>query len=129
MASYKIIAPLRVKQTKLKMYTLNLNTYRNTHFQVLNKVKKEYKAAITDQLKDKPHFHNVKIRYVLYVKTNRLCDISNVLSIHDKFFCDALVELDKLPEDNYQHLQDVQYCYGGKDKDNPRVEILVTEVI
>jgi len=58
-----------------------------------------------------------------------MCDISNVLSIHDKFFCDALVELGKLPDDNYKYIPEVKYVFREVDKLNPRVDIYIDPII
>ena len=120
-----IIAPLRVPRTKTKMFTLNMNVYRNTHYHVLNKTKIEYKKAIQEQLDLVSPMQKVKLTFTLYPKTKRLCDISNILSIHDKYFCDALVEAEKLTDDNYQYLTEIVYKFGNIDKDNPRVEIQI----
>jgi len=123
-----ITAPLRVTQSKKKLFTLNLNVYRNAHFHVLNKAKVEYKKAIQDQVDKLPKMQGMQLTLTLYPKTRRLCDISNILSIHDKFFCDAVVESGKLPDDNYNHLKQITYRMGKIDKENPRVEIEVEEI-
>ena len=96
----------------VKGFSLNLNQYRNAHFYKLNNAKIEYKAII-------------KLTYVVYPKTSREFDISNVCSIVDKFFSDALVELGKLPDDNFKYIPEISYKIGEKDKDNPRVEIII----
>jgi Holliday junction resolvase RusA-like endonuclease len=124
----KIVAPLSVQQSKKKRFSLNLNVYRNSHFFTLNKAKKDYKAEIQSQFAGIPVMQRVELTFTLYPKTKRLCDISNVLSIHDKFFCDALVEAGKIPDDNYLHLKKVTYMMGEVDKDNPRVEIFIEEI-
>jgi hypothetical protein len=120
-------APLSVPQSKKKNFILNLNVYRNAHYLTLNTVKKRYKEAMADQIVALPRFDKISITYRLYPKTNRLCDISNILAIHDKFFCDALQELDKLEDDNYLYLNHVQYRMGQVDKEKPRVEIEIQE--
>lgn len=122
-----IIAPLRVIQSKKKMFTLNMNVYRNAHFHVLNKAKVEYKKAIQEQVNKLPVMTGMQLSLTLYPKTKRLCDISNILTIHDKFFCDAVVESGKLPDDNYHYLKEIVYRMGEIDKENPRVEILIKE--
>jgi len=91
-------------------------------------MKIKYKKIVKDQISLLPTFTKVSIEYVLYPKTNRLTDISNVLSIHDKFFCDALVEYGKLPEDNYLYIPEIKYKMGEVEKSNPRVEILIKEI-
>lgn len=88
-------------------------------------MKKRYKEAVREQIELLPEMAGVSLIYTLYPKTKRLCDISNVLSIHDKFFCDALVELGKLPDDDYRYLANISYQFGEIDGINPRVEILV----
>ena len=124
----KIVAPLRVPQSKKKFFSLNLNIYRNAHHFTLNKAKVEYKAYLQKQLATLPIMERIELIFTLFPKTKRLCDISNVLSIHDKFFCDALVEAGKIPDDNYLHLRKVTYSMGEIDKENPRVEINVEEI-
>lgn len=120
-----ITAPLSVPQNKSKNFCLNLNVYRNAHYHTLNTVKKRYKEALREQINKLPVMTKVSLVYTLFPKTKRLCDISNVLSIHDKFFCDALVELGKLPDDNYLYLAQVSYLFGKIDRLNSRVEIQI----
>ena len=76
-----------------------------------------------------PNFSKIEITYRLFPKTRRLCDVNNVCSAVDKWFSDALVELGKLPDDNYLHLPRVISEFGGVDKLRPRVEITIKEII
>ena len=125
---HKVISPLKVAKSKFKWWILNLNNYRNTHYQSLNKTKINYKESIDSQIQGLPEFSKIKLTYTLYPATKRLTDISNVCSIHDKYFCDALVEAGKLPDDNYVYIPSVTYSFGEVDKDNPRVEIFIEEI-
>lgn len=50
-------------------------------------------------------------------------DVSNVCSVVDKFFCDALVEEGRIPDDNYDHIPEIKYIFGEVDKTNPRVDV------
>lgn len=125
---YKVQSPLSVEITKKKRFILNLNNYRNASYFLLNAAKKNYKQAVLPQLKQLPHFNKIKLIYVFYPNSRRRYDISNVCSIVDKFFSDALVESGHLDDDNYNYLPDVLYCFGSIDKDNPRVEILIEEL-
>lgn len=120
-----IVAPLRVRVTSREYFTLNLNPYRVTHYQILNKAKIEYKELLREQLKTLVFNTPIEINYTLYPKTKRLCDISNILSIHDKFFCDALTSYHCIPDDNYLYVKKVTYLFGSIDKHNPRVEITI----
>lgn len=123
-----IVSPLRIVRPVAKNYILNLNVYTGTHYQTLNNMKIKYKNLVKDQIKDLPAFQKVRLTYVLYPQTKHLTDISNVCSVHDKFFCDALTEFGKLPEDNYLHLPEVNYRMGEVNKLNPRVEIYIEEI-
>lgn len=120
-----IISPLRVPQSKKKDFILNLNNYRNTHFLVLNKAKVKYKEIIQPQIVSLPQYERIGLMLTLYPKTNRLTDVANVCSIHEKFFADALVEAGKLPDDSYIYLPETGYRFGEVDPINPRVEITI----
>lgn len=122
------ISPLSVRISATRGFSLNLNIYRNSHYQILNKAKKSYKSIMTHQMLNSKSYRKCYIEYKLFPKTKRLCDIGNILSIHDKFFCDAMVDLGKLVDDNYKIVPKIFYCMGEVDKDNPRVEIIVTEI-
>ena len=76
-----------------------------------------------EQIEQLPVFNKVSIIYTVFFGSLRKTDISNVCCVIDKYFCDALVELGKLPDDSYIYIKEVIYRYGGVDKDNPRVEI------
>lgn len=129
--TYKVISPLKViygysKEGKPKVFSLNLNIYRNSNKFILNKAKQCYSELMTEPVKNLPNFNKIKLEYVLYTGSNRKVDIMNILSITDKFFCDVLTKLGKLPDDNYQYLDYVSFKFGGVDKINPRIEIYIT---
>ena len=124
-----ILSPLQVPRTKSTHFILNMNVYRNTHYQTLNKVKQNYKEQMTAQLSQLPKLDRVQLVYTLYPASRRLCDITNVCSIHSKFFLDSLVELAILPDDNYHHVIRETFQFGEVDRTNPRVEIAIQPVI
>lgn len=113
---------ITVGKRKPKKLPLNLNHYRNAHFHVLNSMKVTFKELIQDQLKVSPFDEPIIIDYQLYVPSRREIDVSNVLCIVDKYFCDSLVEEGLLVDDNYKYLVQTQYSFGGIDKHNPRAE-------
>ncbi len=84
------ISPLVVvlprKTKKDKKYSLNLNTFRNTHYLVNNKAKKVYHKLMKKQLKGKIFKTPIRLTFTLYKKTARRIDRANVLSISEKFF-------------------------------------------
>lgn len=99
-----ILVPRKTKAAK-KVY-LNLNGYRNWHFVVSNNLKKAYKAIIAQRMEDaglEPGKCTiagpVAISYQIVYNSKRRRDKGNVLSVVQKFFLDALVELGYLPDD------------------------------
>ena len=127
---YTIQSPLKIilgktKSGKVKEFSLNLNTYRNAHFRTLNTSKHKYKIEIVEQLQDKPRYKRIAIVYKVFKGDARRYDIGNILSIHEKYFEDAMVESGKLPDDKADNIPMVLYTDGGIDRDNPRVEIIV----
>ena len=128
---HQVIAPLRVRVSKKPgakgEFLINLNNYRNAHFFILDKAKKVFKDLMAPQIKSLPAFRKIHLEMVLYPGSNHLCDVSNICSVIEKFFADALVELGKLPDDNYLYLIGSSCLYGEVDKANPRVEIFIYE--
>lgn len=104
---------------------LNLNHYRNAHFRTLDKAKKEFKDLVTPLIRHLPSFLQVRITYTYFAPSQQLSDTSNVTSIVDKFFCDALVECGKLTDDNRTVVLSTHSQFGGVDKANPRVEATI----
>lgn len=127
-----VILPRKTKADK--KFALNLNVYRNSHYQILNNAKKTLKEILASNLMDlgikdlgdlKPPFC---FTYTLYPPTRRLVDLGNVLSIVQKFCDDALIDLGLIEDDNYQILRKVIYEFGWIDKENPRAELRIDEI-
>ena len=125
---YKVIAPLAISVSKNKKFSINFNTYRNAHYQTLNKAKINYANYMKDQIATLPFFNKIKVEHIVFFGSNRLFDLDNIVSVSSKFFNDALVKHGKLIDDNYQYVTGVSVSFGGVDKNNPRVEIVITEV-
>lgn len=120
---YLILLPTSVPVTKAgRQVPINLNWYRNAHYQTLNKAKVAFKNAIMEQLATLPFFDRIAITYTVYPRTKQLSDIGNVCSIADKFFCDALVEASRIQDDNYTVVLGTQHLFGAIDRENPRIE-------
>lgn len=108
-----------------KKVPLNLNHYRNAHFHLLNSMKIAFKELVQKQIFDftetqgKPS-EPVKIYYQLFLPSKRKADISNIMSIVDKYFQDALVECGFLEDDNYTIIPKVVYEFIAIDKEKPR---------
>jgi len=116
-----LIQPRKTK--KDKKYALNINTYRNLNFIVNNILKKQYKELMRDQLEWKVFNTPIHIEYTLYWAYKS--DLMNVVSIVDKFFCDALTEYKCIKDDNIDYITWYSMKVWGKDRLDPRVEILI----
>lgn len=124
MHSDQLDLPITI-QIGRKKFPLNLNFYRNAHYQTLNKMKVLFAELISTQLQSLPKFKEISLIYTLYPKTHRLCDVANICTVVDKFFCDALVSAKKIEDDNYTFLKNIQYKFGNIDKENPRVTVQI----
>lgn len=108
-----------------KNYALNLNVYRNAHYQVLNHLKVSFTEQLEPDLKKLPKLSKANLVYTYYPGSKRLSDTANVCSIVDKFFCDALVKAGVIPDDNYTYIPKVSYHFGEVDTENPRVTVII----
>jgi hypothetical protein len=130
----KIVLPLSVslprKKGSDKIFILNLNRYRNANFHLLSQAKIAWKEKLlaTCLLNldwsacPNPPCHLI---YTIYPRSGRRFDISNVLSIVEKFTDDVLVEYGYLPDDSFKIIPAIDYRFGKIDKENPRVELEV----
>lgn len=125
---WHISVPIFVIVTKKKKFWLNLNQYRNAHHFTLDKAKKKFKTIVTPKLSNIPFIDKVRISYILYAPNERKRDVANVCSIVDKFFSDCLVEAGKLEDDDWQYLPLIAYGWGGVDKLNPRVDVIIEKI-
>lgn len=128
---FKFEAPLYLqlgKSKSCKKYHINLNNYRNWKGVTSNNIKKKYKETIASQLKGIKFTKPIQLRFISIRPDRRKVDRANVLSVHEKFFCDALVELGCLPDDNDNFITRTIYESNGIEKDKGRVIIEITEL-
>ena len=127
MESLELNVPLKLplRSKKSPYFYLNLNVYRNAHYQVLNKAKQTFEEYIWNQIRQLPKFKWLGLLYTLYPGSSRRHDISNVCCIVDKFFCDALVNAQVIPDDNADVVRKIVYEFGKVDKENPHVNIYI----
>jgi len=129
---YKVICPIYItlprKTKKDRKVSINLNAYRNWDFRVSNIVKIKFKEMIKEQIIKLPKFNKIKLEFILYRPTRRKGDRSNVHSIVEKFFCDALVEFEKLEDDNDNFIESSFYRTAPYEKNNGRVEVIITSL-
>ena len=131
--SYQISSPLRIchyvtKKGEQRWFTLNLNTYRNTQAFVLNKAKQLYTDTMLKEIEPLPVFNKIRLTYTVYTGSSHKSDVMNWASVVDKFFQDTMVKAGKLIDENYQYVPEVISRFGGIDKVNPRVEILIEPI-
>lgn len=126
----KFTLPLRVKKTKTKLFSLNLNGYRNEHYQSLNKMKRKFKRIFVENYGVYPgeKMEKVFLEYEIFFPDNRRTDVPNIGSIVDKFTSDCLVECGYIKDDDRTVVKTVLFKDGGIDRDNPRAELTVTEL-
>jgi hypothetical protein len=112
-----------------KVFILNLNNYRNAHHFTLNKAKKLFNDEVEPLLQGiNKRFKKFELVYTVYKNDERKCDVNNICSIVDKFFCDVLVEKKIIVDDDYKHLPQSTFKWGGVDAENPRVEVEIIEI-
>lgn len=132
MMSMKVKSPLAVflprKTKKHKKMILNLNGFRNWSHFLSNDIKKVYTECMRDQLQGVKLNTPIGLEFKLFKSQNRLIDRANPLSIHEKFFCDALTHFGCIDDDNDEFIHWTHYTSGGVDRDDPRVEITITEI-
>ena len=131
----ELVLPLTVtipRKTKAgKKYSLNLNNYRNWYHHENNALKVLYKGIVAEAVKKaegtlgKPPY---RFMYTVFASTKRLFDLGNVCAIVQKFADDALIELGLLSDDNYTVVREIDYRFGGIDKENPRAELRITSL-
>lgn len=115
------------KTMEPKKYIINLNYYRNWQGHQNNAIKIAYKEQLKDILEGVKFPHRITIEFKLWKGSSRRGDRANVLSVHEKFFCDALTEYGCIPDDNDDYIESQTYRTGGIDRENPRVDITITE--
>ena len=131
MADVVITCPLSVMLPRKTMpdrkYIINKNNERNWHYIVSNKIKQVYKEALREQLEGLTFTYPIKLKLVYFKASNRRSDRTNVLSQHEKFAADAMVEFGCIPDDNDDVILSSHYSGGTLDRENPRVEIRVVQ--
>tara|TARA_R100000951_G_C2641328_1_gene181041 strand:+ start:294 stop:662 length:369 start_codon:yes stop_codon:yes gene_type:complete len=119
--------PLFITNRSNKRKWLTLNNYRNWHYQVSNDIKRRFKSEVFDKL-DFNIKGKVKIEYFYFAPDKRTRDLMNVISVIDKFFQDAMVDRGCIESDDLSTVVEVNSCYVGVDKENPRLDVMITKL-
>lgn len=105
--------PTYVHVSKKTKKALNLNEYRNLHHHHLNNQKKTFHDEVKKLLDHIPRATKISIHYEIFAPRNGRLDTMNVVSVLDKYFSDTLVEAEKIPDDDYEHIVGVSSSFGG----------------
>jgi Holliday junction resolvase RusA-like endonuclease len=128
----KVVCPLYVmleRKTKPdKKIFVNMNTYRNLHFQINNKVKIKYKESVKEQLKGVTIKTPVEITYKVYKARNNKLDKMNVVSVTSKYLLDAITELGCWTDDNDDFVKTETIMPTEVDREKPRVEVFIKSI-
>lgn len=123
---FVIYLPRKTKEDK--RYPLNLNHFRNAHFQENNKAKVLFSEIVKEQLQGKVLEVPVNVSYKVYKPTARRLDKMNVASVVSKFLLDSMSEYGVIPDDNDDYVKDEHLYDSVKDKENPRVVVMFKTV-
>jgi len=128
----KLTCPLYItleRKTKPdKKIFVNMNTYRNLHFQINNKVKVKYKELLKKQLKGVTIKTPVEITYKVYKARNNKLDKMNVVSITSKYLLDAITQLGCWTDDNDDFVKTETIMPTELDREKPRVEVFIKSI-
>ena len=120
--------PMRMKINKGgEVESLNLNVYRNLHFYKLNYQKKAFQDFVKPLLLGLPKMEAISLHYEINPKGGSRLDTMNVGSIVDKFFSDALVNNQIIPDDDYKHVVGNSFSFGSLHPNDPHVLVTITE--
>lgn len=117
----------RSKQLRIKApQHPSLNTYYKGNYRAANALKQTWKDFVIWRVRDLGldgmNIDKCVVEYNTYFKTDRRHDPDN---ISPKFVFDGFVEAGLLTDDDYKHITSlITKC--GVDKDNPRMEFLIT---
>lgn len=116
-------SPTHVHLQSGRKVLLNLNVYRNLHYRVNAEAKIRYCEEMMGQMYRLKLKHPLELHFMLHRGNRRMGDRANVLTIVEKFFCDALVHYQCIPDDNDKYIKQTIYETGEVCKDDPHVEI------
>ena len=128
----KLICPLYItieRKTKAdKKIFVNLNTYRNLHFQINNNVKVKYKELLREQLEGIKIKTPVEITYKVYKARNNMLDKMNFVCVTSKYLLDAITEAGCWTDDNDDFIKTETIMPTELDRENPRVEVFIKSI-
>jgi hypothetical protein len=112
-----------------KTTLVGMNKWATEHYHLKNKIKSSLEDDLIKQIQDAnlgPILTPYKVHYKLYWK-NPSSDGSNIVALSEKIFLDAIQKADLVQEDNVKWHMGSTWENIGQDKENPRVEITISE--
>ena len=108
---------------------MGMNWFRNAYHHEQARAKREFHELVDNQLPSTftRSSDTFKMHYRLYYKS-KVCDASNVIALIEKFTLDALHSGGIIAEDNVQFHRGSSWEVVEQSKENPRVEITLTEI-
>ena len=112
-----------------KRFYFSLNNYRNAHYQVLNKAKKNYSEIVHILVlkAGRQEFDSVEITFVYHPGTRRKWDLDNIDAVTRKFVIDALVSCGVLKEDDTRYVQKLT-ALPGEQWETASVEVIIRDL-
>lgn len=127
-----ISIPICIRQSKKKIFHFSLNNYTQVSKcpPLRAKLKRDYQEKIGILLNMIHNYETpVKITYTFFFKDKRRRDVNNIGAVTAKFFEDALVDAGKIEDDDYTHIPESTFRFGGIDKENPRADIFIERIL
>lgn len=121
--------PIYWFQSKKKKVLVGMNAYRNWHYQVSAKFKRDFSELVTEQVSS--DYVPITGPYTLHIKLyykNSNCDGSNVIALIEKVFLDALITAGVVVNDTVQLHKGTTWEVVQQDKTSPRCELTVKEI-
>ena len=120
----------KTKEIKDTVHLAGMNWFRNANPFVKDKAKQYYHKLVSEALQDS----GIKItgKYSTeykYCYKSDSSDAGNVISLIEKFMLDGLKECGAVIDDSVKYHTKSNGWTVEKDKDNPRVEITIKEIL
>lgn len=115
-------------KAKTRKKSINLNLYRNLHFQELSNQKNHFHTRMVTTLEEIPPLGCVWLHYEIHPSHRGRLDTMNVTSIVDKYFSDSLTELGIIEDDDYTHVVFNSFCFGSVVRGEAYVSVTITEL-
>ena len=123
---WALMIPRKTKSPK--RYAMSLSNYRNAHHRANAEAKRYYSELMAPVVRKLPKYEGaVGLTLKMHPPTKRRYDLDNIGSVTAKFFQDTLVEHGVIGDDDASTVTRVTFVPGEIDRENPRVDIVITQ--